>query len=89
MSEPFTVLIMAAGQGTRMRSELPKVLHQICGKPMVEWVIDAAKQAGASRVVAVFHCQVSWAHAGIQPMARRSTRISRSVRASRASATSS
>ena len=53
MSEPFTVLIMAAGQGTRMRSELPKVLHQICGKPMVEWVIDAAKQAGASRVVAV------------------------------------
>src|SRR5215213_2567566 len=53
MSEPFTVLIMAAGQGTRMRSDLPKVLHRICGKPMVEWVIDAARGAGASRVVCV------------------------------------
>jgi bifunctional UDP-N-acetylglucosamine pyrophosphorylase/glucosamine-1-phosphate N-acetyltransferase len=53
MSEPFTVLIMAAGQGTRMRSDVPKVLHEICGKPMVEWVVDAARDAGATRVVAV------------------------------------
>ncbi len=53
MAEPFTVLIMAAGQGTRMRSELPKVLHPVCGKPMVEWVIDAARTAGAGRVVCV------------------------------------
>ena len=35
MPEPFTVLVMAAGHGTRMRSELPKVLHPVCGKPMV------------------------------------------------------
>ncbi len=53
MTEPFTVLIMAAGQGTRMRSDVPKVLHRICGKPMVEWVIDAAREAGATRVVCV------------------------------------
>jgi bifunctional UDP-N-acetylglucosamine pyrophosphorylase / glucosamine-1-phosphate N-acetyltransferase len=53
MPEPFTVLIMAAGQGTRMRSETPKVLHRVCGKPMVEWVIDAALAAGAARVVCV------------------------------------
>jgi bifunctional UDP-N-acetylglucosamine pyrophosphorylase / glucosamine-1-phosphate N-acetyltransferase len=53
MTDPFTVLIMAAGQGTRMRSDLPKVLHRICGKPMVEWVIDAATKAGATRVVCV------------------------------------
>jgi bifunctional UDP-N-acetylglucosamine pyrophosphorylase/glucosamine-1-phosphate N-acetyltransferase len=53
MTDPFTVLIMAAGQGTRMRSDLPKVLHRICGKPMVEWVIEAARDAGASRVVCV------------------------------------
>src|SRR5919107_3422325 len=53
MTDPFTVLIMAAGQGTRMRSDLPKVLHRLCGKPMVEWVIDAAREAGASRVVCV------------------------------------
>ena len=52
MAEPFTVLIMAAGQGTRMRSETPKVLHRIAGKMLVEWVIDAARAAGAGRVVA-------------------------------------
>jgi len=53
MPEPFTVLIMAAGRGTRMRSATPKVLHRVCGKPMVEWVVDAARAAGAGRVVCV------------------------------------
>ncbi len=53
MPDPFTVLIMAAGRGTRMRSEIPKALHRICGKPMVEWVVDAARAAGAARVVCV------------------------------------
>jgi bifunctional UDP-N-acetylglucosamine pyrophosphorylase / glucosamine-1-phosphate N-acetyltransferase len=53
MPQPFTALIMAAGQGTRMRSSTPKVLHAVCGKPMVEWVVDAARQAGAARVVCV------------------------------------
>ena len=53
MTEPFTVLIMAAGRGTRMRSDVPKVLHRVCGKPMVEWVVDAAREAGAGRVVCV------------------------------------
>lgn len=53
MPEPFTVLIMAAGQGTRMLSATPKVLHRVCGKPMVEWVVDAARAAGAARVVCV------------------------------------
>ena len=53
MADDLTVVIMAAGQGTRMRSSLPKVLHPVCGRPMVEWVIDAAREAGASRVVCV------------------------------------
>jgi bifunctional UDP-N-acetylglucosamine pyrophosphorylase/glucosamine-1-phosphate N-acetyltransferase len=53
MPEPYTVLIMAAGQGTRMLSATPKVLHRVCGKPMVEWVVDAARAAGAARVVCV------------------------------------
>ncbi|HYH59781.1 MAG TPA: bifunctional UDP-N-acetylglucosamine diphosphorylase/glucosamine-1-phosphate N-acetyltransferase GlmU [Thermoleophilaceae bacterium] len=46
-------LIMAAGHGTRMRSRTPKVLHEVCGRPMVEWVVRAARGAGADRVVAV------------------------------------
>jgi bifunctional UDP-N-acetylglucosamine pyrophosphorylase/glucosamine-1-phosphate N-acetyltransferase len=53
MAESFTVLIMAAGHGTRMHSHLPKVLHCVCGKPMVEWVADAAREAGAERVLCV------------------------------------
>lgn len=53
MAEQFTVLIMAAGLGTRMRSSLPKVLHPVCGRPMVQWVIEAAREAGAGRVVCV------------------------------------
>ena len=46
-------LIMAAGHGTRMRSRTPKVLHPVCGRPMLGWVVDAARAAGAQRVVAV------------------------------------
>jgi bifunctional UDP-N-acetylglucosamine pyrophosphorylase / glucosamine-1-phosphate N-acetyltransferase len=53
MAAPFTVLVMAAGQGTRMRSDVPKVLHRVAGKTLVEWVVDAAREAGADRVIAV------------------------------------
>src|SRR3954452_23804313 len=53
MADQFSVLIMAAGLGTRMRSELPKVLHPVAGKPMVGWVIDAARSAGAAEVVCI------------------------------------
>jgi bifunctional UDP-N-acetylglucosamine pyrophosphorylase/glucosamine-1-phosphate N-acetyltransferase len=53
MAPQLTALIMAAGHGTRMRSSLPKVLHEVCGVPMVHWVIDAAREAGADRVVCI------------------------------------
>ena len=53
MAAPFTVLIMAAGQGTRMRSDVPKMLHRVAGRTLVEWVVEAAREAGAARVVAV------------------------------------
>jgi bifunctional UDP-N-acetylglucosamine pyrophosphorylase/glucosamine-1-phosphate N-acetyltransferase len=48
-----SVLILAAGQGTRMRSSTPKVLHELCGRPMVLWPVRAAQDAGAGRVVVV------------------------------------
>src|SRR3954467_878229 len=44
---------MAAGMGTRMRSETPKVLHPVCGRPLVLWPVAAARAAGAGRVVVV------------------------------------
>jgi bifunctional UDP-N-acetylglucosamine pyrophosphorylase/glucosamine-1-phosphate N-acetyltransferase len=53
MTAPPTVLILAAGQGTRMRSSTPKVLHELCGIPMILWPVRAALAAGAGQVVVV------------------------------------
>jgi bifunctional UDP-N-acetylglucosamine pyrophosphorylase/glucosamine-1-phosphate N-acetyltransferase len=44
---------MAAGEGTRMRSSTPKMLHPVCGRAMVAWPILAARKAGAGRVAAI------------------------------------
>ncbi|MBV9839752.1 MAG: bifunctional UDP-N-acetylglucosamine diphosphorylase/glucosamine-1-phosphate N-acetyltransferase GlmU [Solirubrobacterales bacterium] len=52
MSAPL-VVILAAGQGTRMRSATPKLLHQLCGLPMVAWPVAAAQAAGAAKIVVV------------------------------------
>jgi len=49
----FSAVILAAGKGVRMRSELPKVVHQVAGKPMVLYVTDAVRDVGASRIVLV------------------------------------
>lgn len=49
-------VVLAAGQGTRMRSALPKVVHTLAGRPMVQWVLDALAGAGVeSTVVVVGH----------------------------------
>jgi bifunctional UDP-N-acetylglucosamine pyrophosphorylase / glucosamine-1-phosphate N-acetyltransferase len=53
MAPQLTALIMAAGHGTRMYSSLPKVLHPVCGVPMLNWVVEAAQEAGADRVVCI------------------------------------
>jgi bifunctional UDP-N-acetylglucosamine pyrophosphorylase / glucosamine-1-phosphate N-acetyltransferase len=53
MAAAPTVVILAAGQGTRMRSSKPKVLHELCGLPMILWPVRAALAVGAGRVVVV------------------------------------
>ena len=50
----MSVVILAAGKGTRMYSDLPKVLHPLAGKPMVQHVIDAAMKLGAQQVHLVY-----------------------------------
>jgi bifunctional UDP-N-acetylglucosamine pyrophosphorylase/glucosamine-1-phosphate N-acetyltransferase len=47
------VVILAAGEGTRMRSETPKLLHELCGRPMIAWSVAAATEAGAAKIVVV------------------------------------
>ena len=49
----WVAIVLAAGQGTRMKSPLPKVLHEIAGRPLVAWSIAAALDAGVQRCVAV------------------------------------
>jgi bifunctional UDP-N-acetylglucosamine pyrophosphorylase/glucosamine-1-phosphate N-acetyltransferase len=48
-----TVVILAAGRGTRMRSATPKLLHDLCGRPLIAWPVSAARAAGVERIVVV------------------------------------
>ena len=49
----LAVVILAAGQGKRMKSELPKVLHPLGGRPMIHYVLDTARALDPSRLVLV------------------------------------
>jgi bifunctional UDP-N-acetylglucosamine pyrophosphorylase / glucosamine-1-phosphate N-acetyltransferase len=53
MSSTPVVLIMAAGLGTRMKSERSKVLHEVAGRSLIAWAVETARAAGADRVVAI------------------------------------
>lgn len=50
---PMTAIILAAGEGTRMKSRHPKVAHKLLDKPLVWWPVNAARKAGADRIVVV------------------------------------
>ncbi len=52
MDKRFAV-VLAAGQGTRMKSKLYKVLHPVCGKPMVEHVVDEARKLSLEKLVTI------------------------------------
>ncbi|HEX2623913.1 MAG TPA: bifunctional UDP-N-acetylglucosamine diphosphorylase/glucosamine-1-phosphate N-acetyltransferase GlmU [Sphingomicrobium sp.] len=52
-TNPFAVIILAAGQGTRMRSDTHKVLHPIAGKPMLLHLLDTVERIGAAKSVVV------------------------------------
>lgn len=54
MSQPrIAAVILAAGKGTRLKSDLPKVLHEVCGRPMLAYVFDACRAAGIDECIAV------------------------------------
>lgn len=73
MHNPLNIVILAAGKGTRMHSDLPKVLHQIAGRTLLSHVLECAAALQPERVVVVYgfggetvrethaHCEVAWA----------------------------
>ncbi len=54
MSTPLTVVVLAAGQGTRMKSDLPKVLHTLAGRPMLARVVDSARSLNPQAIHVVY-----------------------------------
>jgi bifunctional UDP-N-acetylglucosamine pyrophosphorylase/glucosamine-1-phosphate N-acetyltransferase len=52
-TDGLAVLILAAGEGTRMRSRTPKVLHRVCGRPLLQYPVELARELGAERTVVV------------------------------------
>ena len=66
------IVILAAGQGKRMHSQLPKVLHTLAGKPLLQWVIDAATELNPAQTIVIYghggeqvkstltDCKVTW-----------------------------
>jgi bifunctional UDP-N-acetylglucosamine pyrophosphorylase / glucosamine-1-phosphate N-acetyltransferase len=48
-----TAVVLAAGKGTRMKSDLPKVLFPVLGRPMIHWVIDALQKSGIRKIIVV------------------------------------
>jgi len=58
-------LILAAGQGTRMKSDLAKVLHPLCGKPLVDHVVRSAQKAGITKTIVVIGHQAETVKAAL------------------------
>ena len=52
-STPLAVVILAAGKGTRMKSSLPKVMHKIAGRPMINWLISAVEPLNPDKIIVV------------------------------------
>src|SRR6185312_11137843 len=70
MSE-FAAIILAAGKGTRMSSPLPKVVHPVAGRPMIERVVRAVQKAGASDVRVIVGFGEALVRGLVEPMGAR------------------
>lgn len=56
----LSAIVLAAGEGSRMKSERPKPLHRLCGKPMIMYVLDSLSECGAERAAIVVGHKAEW-----------------------------
>jgi bifunctional UDP-N-acetylglucosamine pyrophosphorylase / glucosamine-1-phosphate N-acetyltransferase len=75
MTAPLYAIVLAAGEGTRMRSERPKPLHRLCGRPMVLHVLDALAELDVTQVVVVVGHRGEWVTKALVEQAPPSLRI--------------
>src|ERR1035441_6342089 len=71
VSCPTCVVVLAAGEGTRMRSSRPKPLHQLCGRAMILYVLDAAAQENVRATIVVVGHNATWVEKELSERARR------------------
>ncbi len=76
MTRPTCVVILAAGEGTRMRSSRPKPLHHLCGRPMVMYVLDAAAHDEVRATVVVVGQEANWVETALKERSRNDARLS-------------
>jgi len=50
---PLAIIILAAGKGTRMKSDIPKVMHELAGKPMINWLIETCERLNPDKIITV------------------------------------
>jgi bifunctional UDP-N-acetylglucosamine pyrophosphorylase/glucosamine-1-phosphate N-acetyltransferase len=65
-AQQLAAVVLAAGKSTRMKSELPKVLHPVCGQTMIEHVLTAVRQAGVERIVVIVGHKADEVRAALQ-----------------------
>jgi bifunctional UDP-N-acetylglucosamine pyrophosphorylase/glucosamine-1-phosphate N-acetyltransferase len=72
MTRPDTVVVLAAGQGTRMKLPGAKVLHSACGRPLIAWVLDQARALEPARVLVVVGHEAEHVRAAVAAWSRAS-----------------
>jgi bifunctional UDP-N-acetylglucosamine pyrophosphorylase/glucosamine-1-phosphate N-acetyltransferase len=65
--KPLAVIILAAGRGSRMKSMLPKVMHELAGRPMISWLIDSVEKLGPDKIIVVVGPDMPELEAAVKP----------------------
>lgn len=66
-TQPLAIVILAAGKGSRMKSDLPKAMHKLAGKPMINWLLDTADTLNPEKIVVVCGPNMPELEKAVQP----------------------